>query len=825
MSSKKSDKSGNRNDVPNLSELFSDDVKLETSAGDIFSGPVSGLNDDKAYPVQGNAGPRQADRRFATTSSSFTQMILILNIVVLTGILVYLVRRPFGVISAAGEASTKSADSARPAASAAASEINDTTDPAALVKTMELGRHTTDVLDGAVSLQTAERLYASKEYLKAAYVYERLRSNLSLRTDRDEALADWLTLQMALCLQKTQEQELMAELFTRALNSRSPVVRALANYNLAFIQNHNRNFLEARRHAYQAMALLKTIEAYMPTTLEADCYFLAAESLTRYLLRIGNQRDDLPGNTWSDAQPIYSLPITDQEQLGYLLTEGMDQLSKSAIAPLVAYDPQRSIGAQWTAYALDAPLDQLLWQYASEAKVVLNLNSLSAAARQHKTMVYLPLVDRNYLAEVAVGAAGLVWRFDGQSGQVYDISTFEHSDALKAVLVREAAALWQRFLLRHRSDPRKPNAHYCLGQLYTMADQAATALGEYKLVATQYPAHSLAPYALLGSSRIKTTLRDFTGAQTDLNELLIRYPNSRITDEALLSLAEATMENGNYAEAAELFGRVYHLNINRRARLQSVFGLGKCAYEQGHFAEAAKWLTETLSLFTDHSDRRLAATCLMLGQALIQTEQYTEAAKVLHNALGAKLGNREYVRIALNLVEAELKQQHYVGALEIFERIPESRLTQEDSVDVMIAKARLYRQMDIPTPAIALLRRKIEFIAESRLRALLSLELAECYLQNGELTPARRELNEAMPHLPTGRETRRAAYLLAQIAYRNNNHKQAEAICLDVMKQGVDDESLRREVLGLLGALYTEQQAYDRAAMAYAGLLEPLDVQ
>jgi hypothetical protein len=129
---------------------------------------------------------------------------------------------------------------------------------------MNLGQHTTDVLDGAISLQTAEAFYAAREYSKAAYVYERLRRNLTTHTLQDEVLADWLTLQMALCLQKSQEKDLMSDLFARAMKSRSHAVRVLTHYNLAFIQIQNRSFLEARLQAYQALALLKTIETHMP---------------------------------------------------------------------------------------------------------------------------------------------------------------------------------------------------------------------------------------------------------------------------------------------------------------------------------------------------------------------------------------------------------------------------------------------------------------------------------------------------------------------------------------------------------------------------------
>ena len=143
----------------------------------------------------------------------------------------------------------------------------------------------------------------------------------------------------------------------------------------------------------------------------------------------------------------------------------------------------------------------------------------------------------------------------------------------------------------------------------------------------------------------------------------------------------------------------------------------------------------------------------------------------------------------------------------------------------MLARARLYRQIDVPATAISLLRRRIEFIAESRLRAMLSLELAECYLQNGEPTMARRELNDAVQYLPTGAESQRAAFLLARIAHLSGNNQQAESLCLDLLKLNVQDETLKQQLYDLLGTIYTAQKAFDRAAMAYAGLLEKSSVQ
>lgn len=823
MSNNKDKNGGGNPDVPNLSELFGDSAKLNVTERDVFGGDLSALRrDNSRSSVELNSTPNP-NTYCGRKPFNYTQFILIANLVVVTGILIYMVRRPAGIVAipAAASADTVTPESADPIST----RPDDTTDPATVLKTMDLGRHTTQTLNEAISLQTAEGLYAAREYRKAAYVYEQLRRNLTTRTPQDEALADWLTLQMALCLQKSQEQDLMADLFARATNSRSPAVRALTHYNLAFIQNHNRSFLEARRQAYQTLALLKTIEAYIPQTVEADCYFLAAEAMTRYLLQANNLGDNLPGILWSDSQPIHSLSVTNQTQLGVLLTENIKTHSKAVLSPVIEYDQHRSFGSQWSAYAIDGPLDQLLQQFASEAGINLNLSSLTSAIRQHKTNLFMELVDRNYLAEVAVGSVGMIWRFDGQTGILVDPAAFEDTDTLKTTMVQEAIAMWQRFLIRYRGDHRTPNVHYCLGQLYTIAEQSPTSLGEYKLLATQYPNNPLAPYALLGSSRIKTNLRDYTGAQTDLNELLIRYPNAQIMDEALLYLAEATMNNGSYAEAKEMFLRVYHLNVSREARRRSAFGLGKCAYSQQLYTDAVKWLDQTLTLITDKKDKLLSSTCYMLGKAYIQTGRFVEAANTLRMALDGNLANSEYVQIILELANAETRQERFWVALKILESIPESRLNQEDSVAVMIAKARLYRQIDVPSAAISLLRRKIQFIAESELRAQLSLELAECYMQNRELTPARNELNDAIQNLPTGRESQRAVLLLARIARLNLNNEQAESLCKEALKMNIYDETLQREIYDLLGMLYTEQQAYDRAALAYAGLLEQRENQ
>jgi Tfp pilus assembly protein PilF len=121
----------------------------------------------------------------------------------------------------------------------------------------------------------------------------------------------------------------------------------------------------------------------------------------------------------------------------------------------------------------------------------------------------------------------------------------------------------------------------------------------------------------------------------------------------------------------------------------------------------------------------------------------------------------------------------------------------------MLAKSEIYRQIDVPSTGISLLRRKIQFIAESRLRARLSLELAECYLQNGETTLARQELSDAIHYLPAGRDSQRAAFLLARIAHLNQNNERAKALWLVALKLDIRVVSLSRQIYDLLGRINT----------------------
>ncbi|MHC4292605.1 MAG: hypothetical protein ACYSTR_10395 [Planctomycetota bacterium] len=385
-------------------------------------------------------------------------------------------------------------------------EPEDSSDALRELMSVSIDTQTVKTLDEAVSIQTARSLYQRQDYEKAYYVYDKLRINIAGEGLKQQCLRDWLSLQMALSLQKTNNQTLMGQLFTEALQSRSLVVRAMASYHLAFIQNRHQQFYESRNRAYQALALLKSFEKQMPATMEADCYFIAAESLTRQVLKMNDLSAELPVACWSDSMEPYSLPIVDQAQLSKLLMSGIEQMDDAALMPKVDFFPNRKVGVQWTVFCRDVPLEQLFWGFASEADLEVSWVNGASGLRTQPITVYLPFVDRLYLAEVISANAGLIWQYDGQKGVVYDPTNYSDFGDLKQVLVKEAISMWQRFLLHYRNDLRVPNAQFCLGRLYTIADETSMALGSYKLLTTRFEGNELVPHknqrSLSGSGEV-----------------------------------------------------------------------------------------------------------------------------------------------------------------------------------------------------------------------------------------------------------------------------------------------------------------------------------
>jgi len=785
--------------APRESDVFAGELPSDVSIPDVFGG-----DETLHRRIERTRGPgllSQAGRAAGTAVRFWTpaHAVILINIVAIGVVLATLWFRGAGARPTAGpEQNTGSTG----------------------LPQVQLSRTTAAVLDESISWDVAQRFLQSGDVTKAYYVFEKLHRNLTAAAGADEYLQDLLALQMAVCLSQMEQPGPAGMLFSQALQSRSPAVRAMANYERMFMEMRARHFGKARVRAYKALALLPTIQEAFSANMEADCYFIVAEALTKQVLLLSNHEVTLPGRLWSDSLRPESLPAMTQEELQAFLGRHTEALASAALVPRIVRNPSVSVGSQWSAVALDAPLEEFLARWATQAEQNMAWSADLKEMRTRPVTVHLPAAAQQTVPEMAAGSAGLIAEFDTNGLLIHNPDLYQDLGEHKKRLSREAISAWRRFLLRYRGDHRTPNAHYAMGLLQESIDQHAPALAEYKLVHGQFAHSSLAPYALLNSSRIKAQLRDYRGAQSDLTELLVQYPDCEVVDEASLFLAEATLKAGLYDEAISMFRRVYNLNVRPDSRCRAAYGAGHCAFELGDYESARSWLIQAIQLTQDPTDRRLGPAYLMLGKALMQLKEYDQAATAFNQAMGLSLGAEDFAEVILELVDVERLRDNYVAAYEMIERIPVERLSQYYASRVLAAKARLLREIGLVDTAITLLRRKIEFFADAETRARMTLELARCQVARGDLRIAREDLVEVLGRLREGPLFDEGQLLLAEICLGLEDYAQTERICRGLLSRTEIAPAERQRALVLLGQAYEGLARPQDAARAYAGLVD-----
>jgi len=508
-------------------------------------------------------------------------------------------------------------------------------------------------------LKVAETFYQKKNYDEAFTAYNQLRQGLPTNTE-EELPRDFLQLRMALCMKNPADFDQAGRLFRTVLQSRSPIVRAVANYQLSLLEMQKKQYLKARTRAYQAIALISAVDFNRERLLllNRDCHFLVAGSITRNVLSLCDADKDLPAELWSSSLEVDPFANLNNEELRPLLSSGSEQLTKGLLGPrvqeLINPAPIRRepkpIGAgppRWSVICHGASIEELLTKFAANAGLDIRwasgLNSIGI--RRRPVSLYLPATTTQQFATVAAGCAGLLARLD-EKGLVTISNPADYSSLSEQIslLSQEAISLWRRFLLTFYNDKRIPNAHFALGLLQTQKDQVSDAIAEYKLVANRFSHTSLAPFALLHSSKLKSNLHDYSGARDDLEQLIGQYPDTEIANQACLHLADVTMKAGLNAEAARLYRKVYNLGFSLESQTVSALGAGRCFYRTGDFQSAAQWLIRYISFAKDHAGEDLCSAYFLLGKSSLALGNSRQACDAFQCALAGATFKRRICR-------------------------------------------------------------------------------------------------------------------------------------------------------------------------------------
>ncbi len=802
---------GDTSEVSSEDELFAGQAHEELSEQDVFAGDEDfyGLLEDSARQPQGLI----SYKRFSTL-----QKILIVSIVVVSAILVFsLLKSPLELLT---DLKTLLATPKTPSPK-----------PPARVIT-QVGQQQTQKLQTLLppghplSLEVAQDLYLQKDYDKAYAAYNSLHQAVPTG-DEGQLLRDFLQFRMALCMKQAADSEQAERLFRTILQSRSPVVRVAANYNLGLLKLKTKQYLKARTRAYQTLALIGAVnfDKEWAFALQRDCFFLIAESMTKNILSLCDADADLPKELWSNSAAFDPFTGLNETRLRSFLNSGLEQLDKSVLGPQIRRLDNEGAVPRWSVICRGASIEELLARFAANAGLDISWafgntpdsERVEDTVRQRAVSMYMPAATAQEIVTAAAGHAGLLASMD-EKGVVNVFNPADYSSLSEhtSLLARETALLWQRFLLVFHSDRRIPNAHFALALIRVLRGQTSEAIAEYKLVANRFSQKSLTAYALLNSSRLKTDLLDYSGAREDLEMLVEQYPDDEFYGRACLYLADATMKDGRLPEAARLYGKVYNLGLSSQLRTASALGAGRCFFEEKDYVSAAKWLTRYIDLAGHNKDNQLYLAYFLLGKAGLALDKPQQACDAFQCALAGRLSREEYLQTILALVGAKMRQEQFVKALDLLENLNSRRLSQEESVAILLLKVGILRSMGLIDKAIVALGDRAQYITDTQLKAGISLELCNCHIAKGNFQRARKSLAEILVVVEPGPLAHQVALKLAEVCLKLDQNPQVVSVCLQLLDLS-PLEQIKQKALALLATAYNRQKKYDLAALALLG--------
>lgn len=813
-------------------ELFAGDVHQELSESEIFAG------DEDLYKLL--ADSTKADepvgkvsrRRFSILSIfrnrlSLLQKVLVVCIFAVASVLLYslltpilgpinnsmplLVDNEISDIRQSPTLSTASVDSEQ-----TASEIEPGTE-AILPENQSL------------SLTVAREFYFQEEYKKAYAVYEQLRGNLPM--DGEEVLRDFLQLKMAMCANMSADFEQAGRLFGYVCESRSPAVRVVANYYLTLLDIRRKQYLRAQTRSYKTIALIKAagFDDDWSLSFECDCHFLVAECLSRHIFSLGNADSDLPDDLWGKST-VFLDPFDNlnESQLRRLLNSGSEFLTKGLLTPEILKVEREDGLPRWSIISYGAPVEELLSKFAAAAGLDIHwsFDDQSGSAsdkemlRQRAVSLYLPAATAHEVVLITTGSAGLLARLedgsDKQKVTVFNPMEYSSLNEHISFLGQYATLLWQRFALTFHSDNRLANCHFVMGLLRSLMGMTAEAIGEYKLVANRFSRTSIAPFSLLHSSKLKMSILDHQGAREDLKLLIEQYPDTEIYGQAYLRLADATMQAGLDADAAGLYQRVFNFGLSDKSKLSSALGAAECFYKTSSYQDSAKWLIRYIKLAKAGKNDSLYSAYFLLGKSYMGLKQYQQACSAFHYALSEQNSREQYVEATKALVESYIEQGDFVEALDVLESVRSIALSQEQSVEMLVLKNRIFRLMALLDMAIVSLRDRAEYISVPELKAKLFFELAKCYIANGDLELARSKLTEVLNIVEPGPFAHEAMLELATICLKLSKNSQTVMLCLQLLESDPSAQ-IKQQTLKVLASAYNRQAEYEKAVLVLSG--------
>jgi tetratricopeptide (TPR) repeat protein len=690
------------------------------------------------------------------------------------------------------------------------------------------------------SLRLADEYFTAKDYVRTYNACNTLRQNLPGK--EFELVRDFLYFRMATCIARKSNPDKANEMFRAVSESPSITLKTLANYNLCLLEMNSGQYIKARTRAYKTIALTGAVapDYKWALTLERNCQFLAAEAIARQALSLSDADKELPRQLWYHEDEKDPLTGLNEAELQKVLNAGIEQFNTGLLAPQiksvesVAGSPAL---ARWSVVCNGPGIEELMARFASNAgidvKWTRHIDNSPSTEQQpvswnRSVCLCLPEATAQQVISISTGSVGLLAQTNDTNGIIIitDPTEYYVLSEHTRMLNEYSIWLWRKLLLMYSDDHRVANAHFVLGVLHEQKGQTSEAISEYKLVANRYSKTPLVPAALLRSSRLKTSLRDYPGASRDLKQLIEQYPENELIGQAHLNLAETTMKAGMYDQACAQYRKAYALALSTEFKAMAALGAGKCFYQQKEYAPALKWLTlyfETIDAQQPtakksakpelQNNHELYTAYLLLGKTYLALGNIQQACETLERTVKKTNASDDYAEAIATLAEAQIKQHDFVTALKTIENIRPWSFSQEQTTRFLLLKSEILRESGLVEQASALLADRIQYLTDAKLKAYVTLEMARCEIAANHFDLARSYLTDAISSIDAGPDAQTASLELAEVCLKLKDYRQTISICKQLLNSS-PPEQIKQKVSRILAAAYSSQKDYNRATMA-----------
>jgi len=672
-----------------------------------------------------------------------------------------------------------------------------------------------------LSLKLANDLFMQDDYQGSFRSYERLDQALS-QEPKQQLMHSFLKARMAICLKKMNDADQAEKLLRIVSADDSCPMAAMADYQRALIEFERKQYLEARTCAYRAMALCEavTADADWALTLKKDCHFLIALALTRRVVSLSDIDSDIPVKLWRTSQHADFGCDREELELEAFLKSGNAKLKQALMGPKVKKLKVADTVEHFEVISNIAPAEELFARFASNANTRLVWPPLKGQGelRRRPMSLFLPDVTSEEFFSIAAGCVGLLATVDSKTKQptliITNPSDYTDLSSHLSSIADEALERWQEFIIKYHEDKRLPNAYFACGIIYQARGRTVDAIGQYKLVANRYAQSSLAPYALLNSSKIKADLHDYTGAKEDLKQLVEQYHQTAVAQTACLHLADAAFKAGLYDEAANSYCKVYNLDDSLESRTAAALGAARALFAAGDYALAETWIIRHINLggplATQQNQTELYSAYLLLGEAQLEQGKRTEAFNAFKLALHEELTLKDRTEIVTALLKCDLDKLEPIQALDLLEALQAQGLSPQQSTEAILMKCRILRQMHLAQKALATLNDRFDYILQPQLRAKAYFEVGLLFIDTGQIENAHRCFAKLLAITEPGSLADQATLKLAELSLKLNKNDKAIELCSQLLDRQISGD-FRQAAVRIMAQAYKKQNNYEKA--------------